>query len=63
MSNDQAFLNRKEISSLTGLSRDSIRRNEKRLGLLHAKQIVNCRHIRYYKLKALASLEANGFLP
>lgn len=43
----QVLLTRKDIARISGLSTNSIRRNEKSLGLIRFKVVVNCRLIRY----------------
>lgn len=56
------YITRQEIATITELSVDAIRRNEKKFGLATCKQAVNTRVIRYRRACAVEALASRGLI-
>jgi hypothetical protein len=53
---------RKELAALAGVHYDTLRRNERRLGLDAYRFALNARYIRYYRRPAILVLVRAGLL-
>lgn len=60
---DAAFTDRYELAQVLEMTVDTLRNNEKKLGLDTCKVSINSRFIRYHRAPAIGALRKKGVIP
>lgn len=58
---ESKYLTIKEIAGLLEMSKQSICRNEARLGIAKFRIVLNCRNVRFRRKETLAALRLKGY--